>query len=193
MAGGQDRDIRRHVAGARQEPAQPAFPQVEIFDPAREPDLSAQGLHLAPECADNQRQAVGAQVRTLLVEDRRLAVAIGQDLEDLEDVGAGHARGELAVAESAGSPFAEEVIALRIERPALVEAADVGDALLHGPAALEDQRVVAVLGQKIAGDQTGGAGADDDGPMSQRSRSGLGPVEPFGRVRLNVGRPSSLA
>ncbi len=58
-------------------------------------------------------------MRPVFVDDRRLAVAVGEDLQDAGDVGPGAARGELAVAERAGAPLAEEVVALGVERPVL--------------------------------------------------------------------------
>ena len=102
------------------------------------------------------------------------------------------AAGQLAVAERAGAPLAEEVVALGVERPAGVEPADVGDAVLDGPAALEDQRAVALLGQEVAGEQPGGPGADDHRPMLQGTRAGLGPVEVLGDEGLDVGARSRL-
>ncbi len=92
----------------------------------------------------DQRQAVRPEMRPVFVDDRRLAVAVGEDFQDTGDVGAGAARGELAVAEGAGPPFAEEVVAFGIERSIFVEPADVGDAILDGPAAFEDQGPIAV-------------------------------------------------
>ena len=82
-------------------------------------------------------------MRPVLVEDRRLAVALGEDFEDALDVGPGAAAGQLAVAERARPPFAEEVVALGVERPAGVEPADVGDAVLDLAAPLQDERPVA--------------------------------------------------
>jgi hypothetical protein len=105
----------------------------------------------------------------MLVEDGRLAVAIGQNLQDPQHVGPGIARGELAVAEGAGPPFSEEIVAFRVERAPKVEPADVGHAFLDSAAAFQDQGAVTVLGQEVAGDQTGRAGADDHGPVVQRS------------------------
>ena len=116
-------------------------------------------------------------MRAVLVDDRRPAVALGEDLQDAGDIGARAAGGELAVAEGAGPAFAEEVIAFGIERPVLIESAYVGDAILDGAAALEDQGSIPVMRQQIAGEQAGGPGADDHGAMSQRIRAGLGPVE----------------
>ena len=62
--------------------AEPAVGDVEVLDPAGEPDLAAQRLELAPQGPDDQRQPVGAEVRPVLVDDRRLAVALGEDLQD---------------------------------------------------------------------------------------------------------------
>ena len=44
-----------------------------------------------------------------------------------------------------------------------------------------------MLGQEVAGDQTGRAGADDHGPVVQRSRAGFGPPESLGDKRLDLG------
>ena len=113
-------------------------------------------------------------------------MAVGEDLEDAADVGAGAAAGQLAVAERARASFAEEVVALGVERPAGVEPADVGDAVLDRAAAFEDQGAIAVLGEQIAGEQPRGAGADDHGPVLEGTRSRLGPVEGLGPERLDV-------
>ena len=48
----------------------------------------------------------------MVVEDRRLALALGEQFEHAAHVGAGAAAGELAVAERAGAAFAEQVVAL---------------------------------------------------------------------------------
>ena len=58
-----------------------------------------------------------------------------------------------------------------------IEAADVGDPVLDGPAAFQDQGPIAVLRQQIAGEEPGRAGADDDRPVRERARAGLRPVE----------------
>ena len=116
MADGQHGDVGRDEARAGQKPSEPAVGDVEVLDPAREADLAPEFLELAPEGADDQRQAVRAEVGAVLVDDRGLAVAVGEDLEDAVDVGAGAAAGQLAVAERARAPLAEEVVALGVER-----------------------------------------------------------------------------
>ena len=166
--------------------------QIEILHAAREPDLAAELLELPAEGAHDQRQAIRSQVGTVLVDDRRLAVAIGQDLEDSRHVGTGVPRGQLAVAERTGASLAEEVVAFRIERSPGVEPTNVGDAILDGPAALQDQRAIALLGQHVAGDQAGGPGADDHRPVFQGTGAGLGPVEPFGDEGLDIGIRAGL-
>ena len=69
------------VARRRAQPPEPAVGDVEVLDPAGEADLAAQLLELAPERADDQRQPVRAEVRPVLVDDRRPAVALGEDLQ----------------------------------------------------------------------------------------------------------------
>jgi hypothetical protein len=117
---------------------------------------------------DDGGEAVAAQVRAVVVEDRRLALALGVELEDAADVGAGHAAGELAIGKGAGPALAEEVVALRVVRPAAVEGADVMDPLVDWGPAFQDQGLVSLLGQEVGGGEAGGAGADDDGVVLQR-------------------------
>ena len=65
-------------------PSDAAVGDVEVFHPAGEPDLAAQRLELPAEGPDDQGEAVRTQVRLGLVDDGRLAVAVGEDLEDLD-------------------------------------------------------------------------------------------------------------
>ena len=161
-----------NVARAGQQAAEPAVGDVEVLDPAGEADLAAELLELAPERADDQREAVRAEVGAVLVDDRRLAVAVGEDFED-----AAGRRGRCSRLVSLPSlnvpapPFAEEVVALGVERAARVEPADVGDAVLDLAAAFEDQRAVAVQGEQVAGEQPRGARADDHGAMLRGARA----------------------
>src|SRR5437016_5017461 len=104
----------------------------------------------------------------IIVENRRLAFALGEKLEYAPHLRPGAAAGQLAVAKGAGAAFAEEVIAFRIKRPAGVEAVDIVNALAHAAAAFEDQRLVAFRSQKKARDESRGARANDDGPMRER-------------------------
>ena len=142
-------------------PSQPAVGDVEILDAAGKADLAAQRLELAAQGSDHEREPVRAQVRAVLVDDRGPAVALGEDFQHVGDIGARAAGGELAVAEGAGTPLAEEVIAFGIERTVLIESAYVGDAFLDGAAALEDQRLIPAPRQQVAGEQAGRPGADD--------------------------------
>ncbi len=171
VADRQDRHLGRDVSRRGPQTAEAAVGDIEILDEAGEPDLAAHLLELAPEGPDDQRQPIRAEVRPLLVDDRRLAVALGQDLEHPADVRPGPARGQLAVAERPRPALAEEVVALRVERAVLVESADVGDPVLDGAAPLEDQRSISGLGQQIAGDSPAGP----EPMITGRCRSGRCP------------------
>ena len=174
VADRQDGEIGGDVARRRAQALEPAVRDVQVLDPAGEADFAAQRLKLAPEGADHERKPVRAQMRPVLVDDRRPAVALGEDFEDVGHVGAGAAGRELAVAERPGAAFAEEVIAFGIERAVLIESADVGDAILDGAAALEDQRLIPGARQQIAGEEAGGAGADDHRAVAERREPGSG-------------------
>ena len=61
---------------------QPAVGDLEVFNPAVEADLTAMGLDPLADGLDHGGQAVAAQVRTVLVQDRRLALALGEQFQD---------------------------------------------------------------------------------------------------------------
>src|SRR5262245_47645642 len=88
MASGQDGHFGRNITRAGHESAESAFNNVEILYPAGEPNLSSERLELPAESSDDERKAIGAKVGTLLVDDRGFAMAVGQDLQDADDVGA---------------------------------------------------------------------------------------------------------
>ena len=114
---GQNGDVGRDVARAGQQARGAGRPAMSRSSTRHEKRTSPPScFELAPEGADDQRQAVRAEVGPVLVEDRRLAVAVGEDLQHAPDVGAGAAAGQLAVAERARAPLAEEVVALGVER-----------------------------------------------------------------------------
>ena len=107
-------------------PFSPAVVEVQVLDPREEAHLAAELLDLAADRLDDGRQAVAAEVRAVVVEDARLArllaLALGEQLQHAQHVRPGAAAGQLAVGEGAGPALAEEVVALGVERPAVVEA-----------------------------------------------------------------------
>src|SRR5262249_56795033 len=107
---------------------------------AAEAELAAEAEDALPDRLDDGRQAVAAEVRPVVVQDRRLALALREQLQDAAHVRPGAAAGELAVAERAGAALAEEVVALGVERAAFVEGAHVADAAADGRGAFEHQR-----------------------------------------------------
>ncbi len=107
----------------------------------------------------------------MLVENRRLALALGEQFEHALNVRAAAAAGEFAIAEGAGAAFAEEIIAFGMECAAGVELFDVADPLVDRRAALQHERTVALLRQKIGGHQSARPGADHHRAMAQRQRA----------------------
>src|SRR5262245_2703933 len=103
----------------------------------------------------------------MLVEDFRFAFTGGEQFEHSANIGAGPTVSQLSVAERAGAAFAEEIIALRIERSSRIEEFDVANALTHRRAAFEDERCVATPGQEIRRDEPARSRADYHGPMPQ--------------------------
>ena len=150
----------------------------QVLDPREEPHLAAELLDLAADRLDDGRQAVAAEVRAVVVEDGRLArllaLALGEQFQHAQHVRPGAAAGQLAVGERAGAALAEEVVALGVERPAVVEGLHVADAVVDARAAFEHDRPVAVLGEEVRADEPARPGADDHGPVRQGTGPGSG-------------------
>ena len=87
-------------------------------------------------------------MRSLLVNDRRFAVAVGQDLEVAGPHRHPCERKVSLPSLMSGSSFTEEVVAFGVQRSARIKAANVGPALLDGPAAFEDERAVALWARR---------------------------------------------
>src|SRR5215475_14423046 len=107
-------------------------------------------------------------MRSVVIDDGRLALAGGKKLQHTAQLRPRAAARQLAVAEGAGAAFAKEIVAFRIERSAGIEGMNVADALTHRRSALEHERLVSLLSEEIAGDESCGAGADNHGAMPKR-------------------------
>ena len=55
--------------------------QVQVLDPAVKADLAAQRFDPPPQGLDHGRQTIAAQVRAIIVKDRRLALALGEQFQ----------------------------------------------------------------------------------------------------------------
>src|SRR5262249_32654279 len=113
------------VAGGGNQPTDGAAAQIEVFDPAGKTELPAQTLDAPAKGLDYGRQPIATQMGTILVQDRWLALANGKQFKDAANIRSRATAGQLAVAERAGAPFAEEIVAFRIERSAGVESMDI--------------------------------------------------------------------
>src|SRR6185369_10058381 len=167
VADREDDMIRRQaLAAGENDAADFSILKDQVLDPAAQADLSSQGFDLGAQAFHYLHQAEGADVRLVDVED--LGGRSGGD--ELGEHFASAVPGvfdlavELAVRKGAGSAFAELDVRFRIEVPFAPEAEGVDGALADLLAALEDDRPEARLGQEKAGEETAGAGADDDRP-----------------------------
>jgi hypothetical protein len=187
VADRQDGQIGVEVARTGHQTNKSTISDIKILDSTRELDFATQRLELAAEGPHDQRQSIRAEVRLGLVDDRGLAVAVSEDFEDSQDVGAGVPAGELTVAECAGPSFAEQIIALGIEQSATIEPSDVGNPVLDIAASFQNQRSISIEREHVSGEQPGRPGTDDHGSMFERLRSRSRPVKRFGDKWLNVG------
>jgi hypothetical protein len=113
-------------------------------------------------------------------------VAIGEDFEDTTDVGAGVATRELAVAERPCAAFAEEIVALGIDRTTLVEGSDVGDSVFDVASTFENERLITGRRQKVAREESGRPGTDHDRPVPHRLKTWQGPVKVVGLKGFDI-------
>src|SRR5205814_10422062 len=95
---GQHRDIGGDPAGRRENAANPAIDNFQIFDATGETNFAAQGFNAPADRFDDRGQAVTAEVRPVLVDNRWLAFALGEQLENSAHIGPGIAASQFAVA-----------------------------------------------------------------------------------------------
>ena len=104
----------------------------------------------------------------MVVENRRLALAGREQFQHAANIRSGTAAGELAVAERAGPPFPEQIIAFRIERSAGIEGMYIANPVSYGATSLEHQRPITLFGQEIGRHQSGRSGTDHHRALVQR-------------------------
>lgn len=68
------------------------------------------------------------------------------------DIRASDTAGKFAIAEAAGTAFAEEVIVFVVVGSAAVERANRGDSFTHGLSAFDDEWPVASKGEEVTGE-----------------------------------------
>jgi hypothetical protein len=173
----EDRHVARDIAAARHQPDEPAVAQVDVLDLAAKTNFAAERLDPLPQRLDDGRQAVAAEMWAVLVQDRRLALALREEFQDALHVRSGTAGSQFAIAERAGAAFAEQVVALRVERAAGIERLNVADAVANGRSAFEHQRGIPAFGEEIRRRQPARAGTDYNWPMKQRPLARFGQCE----------------
>jgi hypothetical protein len=109
-------------------------------------------------------------MRSVIVQDRRLSLALREQLEHAPHIWTARSAGQFAVAECARAAFAEKIVALRLKRAARIKAMHVANALAHCRAAFQHDRPIALLREKVAGHESRRPGADDNRTMLERRR-----------------------
>ena len=107
VADGKDHGGRRYVSRRGRQAAHPAVRQIQILDATGEAHLAAQRLDAPAQRLDHGRKAVAAEVRPGVVQHRRLALVVGEQLQHAAHVGAAVATGQFAIAKGSGPAFAE--------------------------------------------------------------------------------------
>ena len=105
---------------------------------------------------------------TVLINERRSTAAINEALQHPVDIRTGNAAGEFSIAEATCSTFAEQIIVFVIVFTARIEFSNRRHAFFHRLTSFDNQRSVTLQSQKVARQQTGRTGADNDRAMRQR-------------------------
>ena len=106
-------------------------------------------------------------MRTLFINQRRLAAAVDEPLQHPIDVRPAHPAGQLAVTECAGPALAEQVIVFGIVFASGLECADCRHPLFDRLSPLDDQRSIPLHRQEVSREQPRRPRTDHDRPLLQ--------------------------
>jgi hypothetical protein len=131
--------------------------------------VTTAGEDVVADTLDDEWQAVAADVRMCVDEDVGRGAEVTEGTEDGLDgaafVGAGV---ELAVGKSTGAAFTEGIVGIGIDVTLPSNEGKVALAVMHIPAALNEDWAYTGFDEAECGEKTGGAGADDDGLRGRR-------------------------
>ena len=164
MACGEDHGVALDdTASVDDHPADAALLDLEVDNARIEMILAAMLHNRLPHAGDDGGQAVGADMGVDVDHDVGVGAMLHEELQHLADVAAlGGARVELAVAVGPCAALAEAPVAVGVHLLGAHHADDVGLALLHGLAALDDDGLHAQLQRPQGCEEARGAGTDDD-------------------------------
>jgi hypothetical protein len=92
----------------------------------------------------------------MFVDERWATATFDEAAENPVDVRSGDTAGQFSVTEAAGTAFTEQIIVFCVMSSATVEVADGGNAFFDGLSAFDDQWSVALEGEEVPGEQSGG-------------------------------------
>ena len=143
-----------------------AILQTKPCEPAPEARLPAQPDQLPAGVDKHLAQLIRADVRLLGLQNFLRRAAAVQGLEHRANMRAVDATGELAIRKSARPALAEEHVAVRIENAAAFQQINILCALLHGLAAIHQQRLSAAHRQRQRAEQPRRARAHHHGAFA---------------------------
>ena len=167
MSGGKDQRIRlqllRSTALHKAHRAQRPAGKLDIHELCAEAHLAAVGEDHFTKPLHGVRQAVGADVRPGLPEDLVRRTGGDEIVQHLPAAPVMRAGVELAVRERARAALAELDVRFGVQRAGLIEFFHVGLSLVHGAAALEQNRLRARAGECERGEESRGPRSAHDG------------------------------
>ena len=138
VADSQNHMLRRNRAAGSIDAADDSISDVEAFESATEFVLSAQAFDVSAEVSADHGQFVAAEVRSVFVDQRLAAAAFDKPIQNPIDIGPGYAARQFAVAKTARSTFAKQVVILTFEVATTIEPADGWNAFFDRLAAFDD-------------------------------------------------------
>src|SRR5262245_30211287 len=147
MAGRQQDNFGRDEARTRADSSDATIGNRQILGTAIKLKLSSGIDHPLPDRLHHRRQPIRTKMRAMLVSNSGSSLALSDDPQDFTDVGTARPAGKFAVAESSGTPFAKQIVALGVQWAARLKIADIAASLAHFLAAFQYERVIAMHGQ----------------------------------------------
>ena len=140
---------------------EPALFCLKGLQTGSEPHFTAQGKDFVANIYNHFPKHIGADMRAVFVQNRRVGAGLRKDLQHFPNVPVLNSAGELSVRKSPGAPFSEQHVGFRIQQSLLPKGFHIRHPFLHGLSSLNDHRPVSLLRQFQGGKNPAGPEAHD--------------------------------